>query len=571
MAQRLIGSLSFALLLGSCSEPSANAPPPAASDVGDARDRGPVVEETEIDEPEVPEIEEVVVTDSEPASVDSAFDSNAWNSAVGVGGAAGGRYGGRGGRPAARSRESYASTAVGGFLLPDASPLSTFAADVDTASFCNVRRILGEGRLPPANAVRVEEFVNACRYDAALPAPRQTFGVDGEIATCPWNPEHDLVRFSLQTRPIEAARLPPCNFVFLVDVSGSMSAAKKLPLVQRASDLLVDQLRPQDRISIVTYARGVAVVLDSAAGDQHGPIRAAFHALRAHGSTNGQGGIQAAYDLAIKNRVQGVNRVLLATDGDFNVGIQEPDALESFIAARKDEGVFLTVLGFGTGNLKEDRLERLANRGNGAYHYIDGLQTARRVLVEEFGAEMMTVAKDVKLQAEWNQDLVQRYRLLGYDNRRLAATDFRDDAVDGGEVGAGHAVTALYEIERRRDAVVTEAPLVTLRIRYKPPEGANASEVAHEFAAPSGGSPQLSASGRTAALAAALAMVLREDEHRGAISARLLREMIEGVDAQQNGELVELARSACELLDAQASAPNQKAPEEKAVDAQAGG
>ncbi len=494
-----------------------------------------------------------LVAESQPAAAspktESGFDSNVWNSAVGLAGGAGGKYAGRGGLRRARngSSESYAALPASGYLAVADAPLSTFAADVDTASFTNVFRMLRDGQQPPSGAVRVEEFVNACRYELPTPTGRQTFAVESEVAACPWNQDRELVRFSLSTRAIDKDKLPPCNFVFLVDVSGSMNSAGKLALFQKASDLLIDQLRPQDRVSIVTYATGVRVPLDSVAGSERGEIRDAVQALRTSGGTNGQGGIQAAYELAKKNRVQGVNRVLLATDGDFNVGIRDADELEEFIKARKDDGVFLTVLGFGSGNLKDDRLERLANRGNGNYHYVDSLHTARRVLVEEFGAEMMTVAKDVKLQAEFNKDLVARYRLLGYENRTIDAKDFRDDKKDGGEMGAGHDVTALYEIERTADAPTQKTVLATLRIRYKPAEGDTSKEIAHQLIAPKGAASQLSTNGRIAAVAAAAALQLREDEHKGSISPALLAELAQGVDQAQNAELVSLVQKAVEV------------------------
>jgi Ca-activated chloride channel family protein len=481
-------------------------------------------------------------------SAESAFDSNQWNSAVGLSGGAGGRYATRLGRARRSDTESYAEVPASQFFTVSETPLSTFAADVDSASFTNAHRMLRDGEQPPTAAIRVEEFVNACRYDLPTPTERNTFAVEAEVAACPWNQDRELVRFALSTRAIAKDKLPPCNFVFLIDVSGSMSSADKLELFQKASDLLIDQLRPQDRVSIVTYASGVRVPLDSVSGSDRGKIREAVQTLRTSGGTNGQGGIQAAYELATKNRVQGVNRVLLATDGDFNVGIRDADELETFIAARKDDGVFLTVLGFGKGNLRDDRLERLADRGNGTYHYVDSLHTARRVLVEEFGAEMMTVAKDVKLQASFNPDLVKRYRLLGYENRTLAAQDFRDDNKDGGEMGAGHDVTALYEIERQPGGPTQKTVLATLRIRYKPPEGSTSREVVHQLVAPKGRAPRLSANGRVAATAAALAMLLRQDEHRGAITPALLQELGGQLDAAHNAELVAVLQAAVATL-----------------------
>jgi len=288
----------------------------------------------------------------------------------------------------------------------------------------------------------------------------------------------------------------------------------------------------------------VQVPLASARGDEHGKIRAAVQALRSSGGTNGSGGIQAAYDIARKNRVAGVNRVLLATDGDFNIGISDKDALERFITEKKEDGTFLTVLGFGGGNLKDDRLERLANKGNGVYQYIDTLNTARRVLVEQFGASMMTVAKDVKLQTEWSADLVQQYRLLGYENRVMAARDFRDDKKDGGEIGAGHVVTALYEIERKDVDGAEGQALATLRIRFKPPEGDDAREEEHLVPLPADVPEQLSANGRTAATAAALALLLRQDEHAGDLDLDKVAAMAEDLDQQRCADLIEVIRTA---------------------------
>lgn len=558
MSNRLCVAIPFLLLVVGCGNrpaepaPGSQAPtepvPPQA--VGTPR-AAPQASAAGAEQPPAPgeAAAALALTDTSVKS-ESAFDSNQWNSAVGLSGGASGRFGGRAALEQV-PHEDYATIAPSGFLPTLASPLSTFAADVDTASFTNVHRILREGRLPPRDAVRVEEFVNACRYQLSPPGSRQTFAIEAELAACPWSPGRELVRFALNTAAIDSDKLPPCNFVFLVDVSGSMAAADKLPLFQQAIDLLIEQLRPQDRVSIVTYASGVRVPLDSVSGSERGRIREAVQALHTSGGTNGQGGIQTAYDLATKNKVQGVNRVLLATDGDFNVGIRNADELEQFITERKDQGVFLTVLGFGTGNLKDDRLERLANRGNGTYHYVDSLHTARRVLVEEFGAEMMTIAKDVKLQVEWDARQVARYRLLGYENRALAAQDFRDERKDGGELGAGHNVTALYEIERVADVAPGGVPLATLRVRYKPADGDTSKEIVFPLAAPSEALPQLSENGRIAAAAAAIAMQLRNDEHRGAISPALLGELVAGLNAERNAELVDLVGAACAVIAAQ--------------------
>lgn len=549
------GPLAVFLLLTAC---GGSAPTPPASPPGPERNEGEQTgEAARQDRPQQHEQRDQPNQDGaaptremQAPGKESAFDSNAWNSAVGLGGGTGGRFRGRfatpeggvaaprGGEP--EGSESYEGKDPSTWKIVGEAPLSTFGADVDTASFTNVRRMLGENRMPPTEAVRVEEFVNACRYELAEPEARQPFAFDGEVAPCPWQPEHELVRVSLNTQSIAADKLPPCNLVFLVDVSGSMNDAAKLPLLQRALPLLVQQLRPQDRVSIVTYASGVRTPLDSAQGNEQARILESITQLRAGGSTNGQGGIQAAYDLAMQNRVAGVNRVVLATDGDFNIGIQDPDELEEFVADKRSKGVFLTVLGFGAGNLKEDRLERLANRGDGVYHYIDELSTARRVLVESFGATLMTMAKDVKLQAEFNPKQVARYRLLGYENRALRDVEFRDDTKDGGEVGAGHTVTALYEVERLQVAKPTDGPLLTLRVRYKPPQGDTSKEVAHELPAPAPGrATPLSGNGRTAATAAALALFLRADPH-AEVTLGLVRELATGVDADRNAELVAL-------------------------------
>ncbi|MCR9246438.1 MAG: von Willebrand factor type A domain-containing protein [bacterium] len=503
--------------------------------------------------------ESSVATDSEQltrrpeAKKVSAFDSNQWNSAVG--GVAGGkvrgrralRYSGRG-----ESTESYAEIRESGFFVADDARLSTFAADVDTASYANVRRLLGLGQKPAEDAVRVEEFVNAMDYRDPEPRGNEPFAVTSEVAPCPWTEGHELLRIGLKTREIDASKVPPCNLVFLIDVSGSMRSEKKLPLVKRAMGLLVDQMRLQDRVAIVTYAGRVGVPLESTSGDEHDKIHAVLTNLRTGGGTNGQGGIQRAYEIAAQNRVDaGINRVILCTDGDFNVGIKEPDALEKFIAAKRDTGVFLTVLGVGGGNLKDDRLERLANKGNGVYAYLDTLAEGRRVLVEQFGASMMTVAKDVKLQVEFDPKRVAGYRLIGYENRVMAAKDFRDDKKDAGEIGAGHAMTALYEIvpfglpvpgtEVVKTATANttahqpnDRAVATLRLRYKPPHGDTAREKTFALGAGNGeggGVGQApSRDHRLASAAAAFGMLLRGSKHLGQFGWADLAAMIDDAD-----------------------------------------
>lgn len=485
------------------------------------------------------EVDRSVEAEMPARKKESAFDSNQWNSAVGLGGGAGGKIGGRRARRSlslAESKmlrepdsESYAAITESGFYVTGANPLSTFAADVDTASWSNVRRMLNEGRLPNQDAVRIEEFINAMDYGDPEPQGNDAFAVHSEIGPCPWAADHELMRVALKTREIDAAKVPPCNLVFLVDVSGSMRSANKLPLVKRAMGLLVDQLRPQDSVAIVSYAAGVHVPLEATNGDEHDKIHLALTNLRTGGGTNGAGGIQRAYEIAQSNQKgAGISRVILCTDGDFNVGIRGADALETFIAEKRDAGVFLTVLGVGGGNLKDDSLERLANKGNGVYAYLDTLTEARRVLVEQFGASMMTVAKDVKLQVEFDPSRVAGYRLIGYENRVMAAKDFRDDKKDAGEIGAGHSLTALYELVPAGRAVPGADPEAmpttsndpepgrgpaTLRLRYKPPHGDTARETS--FALGTGAGGAASRDFNVATAAAAFGMLLRSSKHLG--------------------------------------------------------
>lgn len=533
--------------------PTASSPGPSTASTPAATPTTDPVTPTPPAPPSPPE-QEIAVDNSVEgsASKESSFSSEQWNSAVGLGGGSGSRYGGKAGGRAAADADSYARPPASGYFEVADVARSTFGADVDTASFTNVRRLLVAGHLPPPAAVRVEEFVNAQRYGDPAPVGREPFAVAGEVGICPWQPEHQLVRLSLRTAPIAADKLPPCNLVFLVDVSGSMRARNKLPLFQQAIGLLIDQLRPQDHVAIVTYASGVAVPLPSARGDERQRIRAAVQALQAGGSTDGAGGIQRAYEIARAHRVAGTNRVLLATDGDFNVGIRSPDELEAFVTTQKQDGIFLTVLGFGSGNLKDDRLERLADRGDGVYAYVDRLGEARRVLVEQFGASMMTVAKDVKLQVEFDPRQVRRYRLLGYENRALAAAEFRDDTKDAGEMGAGHAVTALYEIERATSAAAEADTLLTLRVRYLPPEGVHAREFSRRLAAPPQVTERPSDDFHVAATAAALALQLQQDADCGSLSFARIDELARALPPHA-AELRDVAARACELAAVAAS------------------
>ncbi|MDR2675628.1 MAG: VWA domain-containing protein [Opitutaceae bacterium] len=345
--------------------------------------------------------------------------------------------------------ESYAHQPDSRFSRVADAPVSTFAADVDTASYTNVRRFIDGGRLPPPDAVHIEELVNYFPYDYA-PPPRDggaPFAASLEVAAAPWNPAHRLVRIGIKGREFDAAARPPVSLVFLLDVSGSMDNPAKLPLVKDALRMLLDTLRPDDRVAIVTYAGSSGLALPSTPASKKRDILAALDALRAQGSTNGAMGIQLAYDVAKANFIEGgANRVILCTDGDFNVGVTSDGELTRLIEEKARSGVFLTVLGFGMGNYKNAKLELLANKGNGQHAYIDSRTEARRMLAGQAGATLVTIAKDVKLQVEFNPAAARAYRLIGYENRRLAREDFNNDKVDAGEIGAGHTVTALYEV-----------------------------------------------------------------------------------------------------------------------------
>jgi Ca-activated chloride channel family protein len=417
-----------------------------------------------------------------------------------VGGVAGGIPGGVGvyesyGRQYNGNTESYADAGENPFRTVSAEPLSTFSIDVDTASYANMRRFLGDGRLPPVEAVRIEELVNYFHYAYPQPAGDQPFSITTELAACPWDSTHRLALIGLQGRQIAQDGVPPRNLVFLIDVSGSMMSQDKLPLVRHGLRMLADTLTANDRVSIVVYAGASGVVLPPTRGDRKETIDRAIAALHAGGSTNGGAGIRLAYQLARNSFIRsGVNRVILATDGDFNVGVVDQNELVQLIERERQSGVFLSVLGVGTGNLKDSTMEKLADKGNGNYSYLDTLHEAHRVLVKEAGATLVTIAKDVKIQVEFNPRAVNAYRLIGYENRMLRKEDFNDDRKDAGEFGAGHSVTAIYEIvpagvELDRAGVdplkysvtqpaVAQKPetrfdgeLLTVKLRYKAPDG----------------------------------------------------------------------------------------------------
>lgn len=346
--------------------------------------------------------------------------------------------------------EEYSNTEENSFYSVKENPLSTFSADVDTASYTNIRRMIREGYCIdaiPADAVRIEEMLNYFSYDLKRPDGSTPFGVTTEVADCPWNRSSELFMVGISTEEIDFSEAPSSNLVFLLDVSGSMGDEDKLPLLQKSFSMLTDNLTGKDRVSIVTYASDVQVILDGARGNDKDRILSAINGLFADGGTNGGDGILTAYDLAEDYFIKGGNnRIILATDGDLNIGLTSESELEELITQKKESGIFLSVLGFGTGNLKDNKMELLADKGNGNYSYIDSEREARKVLIKEMGATLMTVAKDVKFQVEFNPQMVESYRLIGYENRVMDDFDFKDDTKDAGEIGAGHSMIALYEI-----------------------------------------------------------------------------------------------------------------------------
>lgn len=370
--------------------------------------------------------------------------------------------------------EEYSKWEERGFCSVWKEPLSTFSVDVDTASYSNLRRLLTEGyslEELPRGAVRIEELLNYFSYDYEEPKGQEPFGVTTKLGVCPWNEEAQLLMIGLKTEDIDYSQAPPSNLVFLLDVSGSMSHEDKLPLLQESFVLLAENLTEKDRISIVTYAGDDEVVLRGAAGNETRKIKKAINQLEAGGGTNGSKGIETAYEIAEENFIKGGNnRIILATDGDLNIGLTTEEELEELITEKKESGIYLSVLGFGAGNLKDNKMEVLADKGNGNYAYIDSLREARKVLVEEMTATLLTICKDVKLQVEFNPSVVSDYRLIGYENRALNREDFEDDTKDAGEIGAGHSVTVLYELILKEPITdLSEGEWLTLSIRYKKP------------------------------------------------------------------------------------------------------
>jgi len=473
--------------------------------------------------------------------------------------------------------EGYNNVVDNPFQRVTDAPLSTFGVDVDTASYANARRFLTGGQLPPAEAVRIEELINYFPYDYEPPRTRDEmpFAVDVAAHPAPWAPEHRLVRVALKGREIESDRRPTANLVFLIDVSGSMSDPNKLPLVQQSMTDMVEQLRRDDRVAIVTYAGEAGIALDSTPGSERGAIIEGIRRLNAGGSTNGAAGILTAYEIARRNFMPGgVNRVILATDGDFNVGVTSDDQLVQVIQAEARTGVFLTVLGFGMGNLQDGKLEQLADKGNGHYAYIDGEREAQKALVDELDATLVTIAKDVKVQVEFNPAQVAGYRLIGYENRAMAAEDFADDTKDGGEIGAGHTVTALYEVVpvdqelpgadgvplryqgRSDDDTTRDAPpargvsgeLLVVKLRWKAPDGSASTERDVPFVDRGEGARGADQDWRFAASVAAFGMLLRRSPYSGDADWRMVLDLAEGGLGRDEGgwrrEFIDLVRHA---------------------------
>ena len=477
------------------------------------------------------------------------------------------------------THESYARADENPFVRASQEPLATFSIDVDTASFSNVRRFLNQNQMPPRDAVRIEELINYFTYDYPNPSAGRPIGASMVVTTAPWNTRNRLVRFGVKARDIDRGRRPASNLVFLIDVSGSMNTEQKLPLAKSGLKLLVDQLGENDTVSIVVYASATGLVLPPTRGDRKDVIVRALDDLQAGGSTNGGAGIQLAYSQATANFIRGgVNRVILMTDGDFNVGITSQSDLTRLIEDRAKSGVFLSVLGFGMGNLKDSTMERLADMGNGHYAYIDTLSEARKVLVEEMSGTLVTVAKDVKIQVDFNPAKVEAYRLIGYENRVLRTEDFNNDLKDAGDMGAGHTVTALFEIVPRGGTVpgpsidpsvfqpaARETPpatpagransndLLVLRLRYKLPDAAESTRMDLPLVDRDVAFARAPADVRFAAAVAAFGMILRDSPYKGDATLAWVLDTASGSAGQDRGgyrdEFVSLVRKAIALSD----------------------
>lgn len=467
--------------------------------------------------------------------------------------------------------EDYSPIVENKFLAATSNPLSTFSIDVDEAAYSNVRRYIENGNIPPAGAVRIEEMINYFDYSYPQPTNDEPFSVNTEISESPWNPQHRLVHIGLQGKEIPVNNLPAANMVFLIDVSGSMEEPNKLPLVKSSLKLLVDQLRNDDKVAIVVYAGNAGLVLPSTSGGNKTAIKEAIDNLQAGGSTAGGEGIQLAYKVAKQNFIKtGNNRVILATDGDFNVGLSSDDDLVTLIEKERESGIFLSVLGYGMGNYKDNKMQLLADKGNGNHSYIDNINEARKVLVNEFGSTLFTIAKDVKLQLEFNPAKVQAYRLIGYENRVMAAEDFNDDKKDAGELGSGHTVTALYEIipvgvksefiksvdslkyQPSKNTVNNSEEIMTIKLRYKKPGDDVSKLTVHSVIDSHIALVETSDNFRFSAAVASFGMLLRNSEYKQLSSFHQVISLAKGAKgADANGyrdEFIRLAQAASSMI-----------------------
>ncbi|MBI5805837.1 von Willebrand factor type A domain-containing protein [candidate division TA06 bacterium] len=472
------------------------------------------------------------------------------------------------GQPQDFNTEEYSKIEENAFKQVKADPLSTFSIDVDPASYANMRRFISSGQLPPKDAIRIEELINYFDYTYAQPGDGRPFAVHTEVAECPWNQGHRLVRIGLKGKEIPLDKLPPANLVFLLDVSGSMQSPDKLPLLKSAFKLLVNQLRPQDRVAIAVYASAEGLVLPSTPGSDKKTILEMLDKLEAGGCTAGAAGIQLAYRTARENFIKhGNNRVILATDGDFNVGVSSTSELIRMIEQKREEGIYLSVLGFGTGNLKDSRMEQLADKGNGNYAYIDNITEARKVLVSQMGGTLFTIAKDVKIQVEFNPAKVKAYKLIGYENRLLNKEDFNNDRKDAGELGSGHTVTALYEIipAGSQEEVPGVDPLkyqetkvspnaskssemMTVKLRYKLPAESESKLISKVIMDRNGEMAEASEDFRFAAAVAEFGLLIRDSEFKGKASYGQALALARGAKGQDKegyrAEFIKLAETA---------------------------
>ena len=472
------------------------------------------------------------------------------------------------------SNEEYSKIHENGFKVTGVNPLSTFSIDVDKASYSNIRRFINDGRMPPADAVRIEEMINYFDYNYPQPEDEHPFSINTEVSDCPWQEGHKLLQIGVQSKKIDTQELPASNLVFLIDVSGSMSDENKLPLLKSAFSLLINNLREKDKVAIVVYAGAAGCVLPSTNGSNKNTILEAINKLESGGSTAGGAGIKLAYKIARENFIEGGNnRIILATDGDFNVGASSDGEMEDLITKERSSGIFLTCLGFGMGNYKDSKLETLADKGNGNYAYIDNMQEANKNLVSEFGGTLFTIAKDVKIQVEFNPAFVQAYRLIGYENRLLNEEDFKDDTKDAGELGAGHTVTALYEIipvgikskfvkdvnnlkyqrikQIKGDPTSTE--MATVKMRYKKPNGFRSIELEKAII---NGDTEISDASENLRFVSAVAMfgmLLRNSEFKGSSSMNEVINLAEKSKSNDKegykAEFVRLVKSSLTLAD----------------------